>query len=49
MAEAEKLTLVCPECGELMEVSDPRAVLLSEHLANFCPSTAGIVHERPDS
>jgi hypothetical protein len=41
----EKLSIMCPECGDLRELLDARAVLLAQHLMNLCPSTKGITHE----
>jgi hypothetical protein len=41
----EKLSIMCPECGELREILDARAMLLAMHLANLCPMTRGLSHE----
>lgn len=30
------ITILCPECGQLIEVKDVRAVLLTLHLRNDC-------------
>lgn len=43
-ATKTEVTLLCPECRDLIEVADPRAVLLAAHLDNHCPETAGILH-----
>ena len=40
----DTLTLLCPECRELLEVSDPHTILLAHHLDNFCPETEGLLH-----
>lgn len=33
---SDPLTVLCPECGELMEVKDPAALIQALHLANAC-------------
>lgn len=35
-------TVLCPECGELMEIHDPRALILTLHLRNECTQTASL-------
>ena len=38
----EGTTVLCPECGELMEIRDPRALILTLHLRNECTQTASL-------
>lgn len=38
-----KLTLLCSECGDLIEVADPARVILSWHLLNACPAMTSVV------
>jgi uncharacterized protein YbaR (Trm112 family) len=42
--DTETTTLLCPECRELLEIADARAVMLAHHLDNFCPETEGVLH-----
>jgi len=37
-------TILCPECRELIEVSDVHALLLAQHLDRYCPETEGVLH-----
>ena len=39
----EPVTLVCPECGELVSINHIEALLLSLHQQNACPATRVIV------
>lgn len=38
-------TVICPECGELIEVNDIRALLLANHMARYCEETAVWLHD----
>lgn len=40
----EPVTILCSECGVLVEIHDPAAVLLAMHLANDCDISNLIVH-----
>ena len=43
---AEPVVVLCPECGEAIEVRDVAVFLLALHLANDCSSgIPNIVHE----
>jgi hypothetical protein len=39
------LNVLCPLCSELYEVTDPRLVLLAQHLAQHCDETQGLLHD----
>lgn len=39
----EPITVLCPECGELIEVKDAAALIRTLHLQNACPSMDQIV------
>lgn len=39
-------TLLCVECGELIEVADPAAIMRALHLMNACGATAPILGSR---
>lgn len=43
---AVSVELICPECGNLIEVKDPTALVRSLHLVNVCKATAEIVGGR---
>ena len=32
----EPITVLCPQCGEMVEVKDPQALIMALHLANDC-------------
>lgn len=36
------ITIICPECGDLLEVHDPRSLILTLHQRNECPQTSGL-------
>lgn len=38
----ETVTVLCPECGTLIEIHDIRAYLLSAHLVDSCTSTEAL-------
>jgi hypothetical protein len=42
--QAEPVTVLCPECGELTEVKDVRALILALHLSNDCTLSPLLVH-----
>jgi hypothetical protein len=37
--QVETVTMLCEECGSLVELHDLRRVLLAQHLVYNCPST----------
>ena len=39
LPEANSVTIVCPECGELIRIRDVHAYVLSQHL-NVCAEMA---------
>ena len=39
-------TVLCPECGELIEVKDVRAIIMTLHLQNNCPVMEVVFGER---
>ena len=41
----EGTTVLCHECGELLEVKDPRALILTLHLRNEC-SISGLFNHQ---
>jgi hypothetical protein len=41
-----RMELVCPECGELISVSDVAALIRGLHQQNNCPALAAIFAER---
>lgn len=43
MAEAESVTALCPECGELIEIKNIVNVLLMLHMQNTCPALAKLL------
>lgn len=36
MNEDQEVTAMCPECGELITVKDPAALIRALHLINSC-------------
>lgn len=42
--QGESLAIVCPECREVIQIVNPRAVLLAAHLGAYCPETEGVLH-----
>jgi hypothetical protein len=36
MERPDALTVLCPECGEVIEVKDPAALVRALHLLNEC-------------
>lgn len=45
--EPRGLTVLCPECGQLIEVHDPEALIRTLHLVNEC-SVRGLLAVRTD-
>ena len=39
------VTVLCHECGELLEVKDPRALILTLHLRNECTISGLFNHQ----
>lgn len=39
-------TIMCPECGQVIEVADPSALIRALHLVNACPATSQVVGVR---
>ena len=38
-----RITVICPECGEIIEVNDPQALLLSLHQTATCEALASLM------
>lgn len=36
--QAHGVTVLCPECGSIVEVKDPAALIRTLHLMNECPA-----------
>jgi predicted RNA-binding Zn-ribbon protein involved in translation (DUF1610 family) len=42
------VTVACPQCGELVEVKDPTALILGLHMHNDCNVSGLLVHHDGD-
>jgi hypothetical protein len=43
VSEHQTITVLCVECGEVIEVKNVEALLLALHLTNACPSVGVVV------
>jgi len=46
LGERIPITDLCPECGELIEVKDARAIIHALHLTNECSQMSGLFPQR---
>lgn len=44
----DTLTALCPECGEIIEVADPRTLLITLHQVNACSEVRSLVSKEPE-
>ena len=43
---SEEVTVLCSNCGRMIEIVDPRAYILAVHLLESCPSTQDLRDQR---
>jgi hypothetical protein len=44
--QPQPITVMCPECRELIEVKDPEGLIRALHLQNEC-AVSGLLHSQP--